>query len=208
MEDDQIHAHIEQPVAEEHGLRERGAQGGLSESERSWRESIMVGLDQYWDLLRQRRVLRESGDDPASPRVRELEIVERDAQLAMGRPADDSKSRLVACEHLQEPSCLADCARMHAFAGRSLTESPTDPCFPKPCGALRQYGPSLGLPEADDGCGRSIQRRCCHWRNTWRKRRRSTTKRSLTSVFWRPSLQGDLSCRSLAPEPPMTAACA
>jgi Protein of unknown function (DUF2630) len=77
MEDREIHKRIEQLVAEEHDLYERGAQGGLSESEHRRLESIKVGLDQCWDLLRQRRALREAGYDPGSARVRDAEVVER-----------------------------------------------------------------------------------------------------------------------------------
>ena len=76
MEDDQIHNRIEQLVAEEQDLYERGAGGGLSVSQHSRLESIKVGLDQCWDLLRQRRALREAGYDPAATRVREPEVVE------------------------------------------------------------------------------------------------------------------------------------
>jgi len=77
MEDEQIHDRIEQLVAEEHDLYERGAEGGLSESEHRRLEAIKVGLDQSWDLLRQRRALREAGYDPASARARDPEVVER-----------------------------------------------------------------------------------------------------------------------------------
>ncbi len=77
MDDDQIHTRIEQLVAEEHELYERGAQGGLSESEHSRLETIKVRLDQSWDLLRQRRALREAGKDPSSADLRDPEVVER-----------------------------------------------------------------------------------------------------------------------------------
>ena len=40
-------------------------------------ESIKVGLDQSWDLLRQRRALREAGYDADAARVRDPEVVER-----------------------------------------------------------------------------------------------------------------------------------
>ena len=40
-------------------------------------ESIRVSLDQCWDLLRQRRALREAGYDPEAARVRDPEVVER-----------------------------------------------------------------------------------------------------------------------------------
>ena len=76
MEDERIHDRIEKLVAEEHELYERGAEGGLSESEHRRLESIKVGLDQCWDLLRQRRALREAGYDASTARVRDPEVVE------------------------------------------------------------------------------------------------------------------------------------
>jgi len=76
MEDDQIHNRIEQLVAEEQELYERGAEGTLSETDHGRLESIKVGLDQCWDLLRQRRALREAGYDPDAARVRDPEVVE------------------------------------------------------------------------------------------------------------------------------------
>jgi hypothetical protein len=76
MEDESIHTRIEQLVAEEHELYERGAEGGLSVAEHRRLDSIKVGLDQCWDLLRQRRALREAGLDPGSANVRDPEVVE------------------------------------------------------------------------------------------------------------------------------------
>jgi uncharacterized protein DUF2630 len=76
MADDEIHNRIEELVGEEHQLYERSAEGGLSESEHRRLESIKVGLDQCWDLLRQRRALREAGSDPDAARVRDAEVVE------------------------------------------------------------------------------------------------------------------------------------
>jgi Protein of unknown function (DUF2630) len=77
MEDERIHDRIEELVAEEHDLYERGAEGGLTENERRRLDSIKVGLDQCWDLLRQRRALSEAGRDPSAARVRDPEVVER-----------------------------------------------------------------------------------------------------------------------------------
>jgi len=48
----------------------------LSQSEHQRLESIKVGLDQCWDLLRQRRALREAGYDEDAARVRDPEVVE------------------------------------------------------------------------------------------------------------------------------------
>jgi hypothetical protein len=77
MEDNEIHNRIEQLVAEEHELYERGAEGALSDSDHRRLESLKVGLDQCWDLLRQRRALREAGRDPGRASVRDPEVVER-----------------------------------------------------------------------------------------------------------------------------------
>jgi hypothetical protein len=77
MADDQVHNRIEELVAEEHELYDRAAQGDLSDSEHRRLESIKVGLDQCWDLLRQRRALREAGRNPDAAQVRGPEIVER-----------------------------------------------------------------------------------------------------------------------------------
>jgi uncharacterized protein DUF2630 len=77
MDDEQIHRRIEQLVAEEQELYTRATGVGLSESEDRRLESIRVSLDQAWDLLRQRRALRESGRDPDDAQVRDAEVVER-----------------------------------------------------------------------------------------------------------------------------------
>ena len=77
MKDERVHESIEQLVAEEQELYERAAEGGMSESEHRRLEAIKIGLDQCWDLLRQRRALRESGNDPSAARVRDPEVVER-----------------------------------------------------------------------------------------------------------------------------------
>ena len=77
MDDERIHDRIEDLVAEEHELYERGGEGGLTDSEHRRLESIQVSLDQCWDLLRQRRALREAGRNPDAAQVRDPEIVER-----------------------------------------------------------------------------------------------------------------------------------
>ena len=76
MEDEVIHNRIEELVAEEHELFDRGAGGGLSDNEHRRLESIRDSLDQCWDLLRQRRALREAGFTPEAARVRDPEVVE------------------------------------------------------------------------------------------------------------------------------------
>ena len=76
MDDPQIHTEIEQLVAEEHELWERESAGTAGESDRQRLASVKVSLDQCWDLLRQRRALREAGQDPSVAEVRRAEVVE------------------------------------------------------------------------------------------------------------------------------------
>jgi hypothetical protein len=77
MADEQVHNRIEELVAEEHELYSKVGEGGLSPDEHNRLEHIRVSLDQCWDLLRQRRALRESGQDPTAAHVRDPEVVER-----------------------------------------------------------------------------------------------------------------------------------
>jgi hypothetical protein len=76
MEDFQIHGTIEQLVAEEHELWARESAGGASEADRRRLEELKVSLDQCWDLLRQRRALREFGLDADAAAARSPEVVE------------------------------------------------------------------------------------------------------------------------------------
>ena len=68
-----VQKHIEQLVGEEHRLYEKKE---LSEAERRRLQDLKVELDQCWDLLRQRRALREFGEDPDQARVRPAKVVE------------------------------------------------------------------------------------------------------------------------------------
>jgi len=77
MDDLQIHDTIEQLVAEEHELWQREAAGAAEEADRQRLEGIKVSLDQCWDMLRQRRALREAGRDAEDADVRQPEVVER-----------------------------------------------------------------------------------------------------------------------------------
>jgi hypothetical protein len=76
MDDPQIHGTIEQLVAEEHELWERESAGNASEADRQRMEEPKVSLDQCWDLLRQRRALREAGKDPDDASIRRADVVE------------------------------------------------------------------------------------------------------------------------------------
>jgi Protein of unknown function (DUF2630) len=77
MDDDQIHGRIEQLVAEEHKLWSQESSGHGSEDDRQRLEQLKVSLDQCWDLLRQRRALREEGGNPEDAQARSEDVVER-----------------------------------------------------------------------------------------------------------------------------------
>jgi len=76
-DDSGIHETIEELVAEEHRLWEVESRGEATESDRLRLDALKVSLDQCWDMLRQRRALREAGQDPDAAHVREPEVVER-----------------------------------------------------------------------------------------------------------------------------------
>jgi hypothetical protein len=64
-------------VAEEKALREQLQHGEITESEEHKRlRQLEIQLDQCWDLLRQRRALRETGGDPRDAAVRPANEVE------------------------------------------------------------------------------------------------------------------------------------
>ncbi|HET8946182.1 MAG TPA: DUF2630 family protein [Candidatus Polarisedimenticolia bacterium] len=77
MDDNQgdrpISHHIQMLVKEEHALYEKG---GLAEADQRRLSAIKVELDQCWDLLRQRRALREFGKNPDKAQARSKETVE------------------------------------------------------------------------------------------------------------------------------------
>ena len=77
MDEPQIHGSIERLVAEEHELWERESAGNASDDDRRRLEQIKISLDQCWDLLRQRRALREAGKDPDAAQARDPDVVER-----------------------------------------------------------------------------------------------------------------------------------
>lgn len=81
MSDESIAARIERLVAEEHELRTREQKDTrdadrLEEDQRRLRK-VEIELDRCWDLLRQRRALRDAGGDPGQAHVRDSDTVER-----------------------------------------------------------------------------------------------------------------------------------
>jgi hypothetical protein len=76
MDDHDLIDRIDKLVAEEHGLRERAEGQGLADDDRERLQNLEVALDQCWDLLRQRRGLRDRGEDPDQAEVRDPGTVE------------------------------------------------------------------------------------------------------------------------------------
>jgi len=77
MSDGQIHGTIEQLVAEEHELWHKEEQSLATDADRTRLAAIKISLDQCWDLLRQRRALRESGLPADGAQPRSPEVVEK-----------------------------------------------------------------------------------------------------------------------------------
>jgi Protein of unknown function (DUF2630) len=81
MSDESIAARIERLVTEEHDLRAReqadSPNPAALETDKERLRSVEVELDRCWDLLRQRRALRDAGTDPEQAQVRDAETVER-----------------------------------------------------------------------------------------------------------------------------------
>jgi Protein of unknown function (DUF2630) len=71
--DQPVLSHIDQLVKEEERLY---AKNGLTDDDQARLAEVKVELDQCWDLLRQRRALREFGEDPDKAKVRPAKIVE------------------------------------------------------------------------------------------------------------------------------------
>ena len=73
MTDREVMDKIKDLLEEEHVLY---LKDGLSKDERKEAEKIREDLDRYWDLLRQRRALREYGDNPDKANLRGTDTVE------------------------------------------------------------------------------------------------------------------------------------
>lgn len=80
MTDESIAARIERLVAEEHDLRTREQVDRedveVLAADRERLSAVEVELDRCWDVLRQRRALRNSGGDPDDASVRDAGTVE------------------------------------------------------------------------------------------------------------------------------------
>ncbi|MGH7742906.1 MAG: DUF2630 family protein [Candidatus Eiseniibacteriota bacterium] len=71
--DQSVLKHIGRLVDEEHLLHSSAT---LNDEQRERLGKVKVELDQCWDLLRQRRALREFGEDPNRAKVRPANVVE------------------------------------------------------------------------------------------------------------------------------------
>jgi hypothetical protein len=77
MDDKEILGRIDELMKTEHELRAKLAAGQLTtDEEHAALRSAEVALDQYWDLLRQRRARREFGEDVDQATVRPVPEVE------------------------------------------------------------------------------------------------------------------------------------
>jgi Protein of unknown function (DUF2630) len=81
MSDETIAARIERLVAQEQDLRRREEADSSDvealEGDRERLRAVEVELDRCWDLLRQRRALRDAGTDPDQAKARDADTVEK-----------------------------------------------------------------------------------------------------------------------------------
>jgi hypothetical protein len=83
LDDERVQARIEDLEQEERRLRrdEREAadveEGDRVAADARRLEAVRIELDRLWDYLRQRRALREAGQDPDGAQMRDAGTVER-----------------------------------------------------------------------------------------------------------------------------------
>lgn len=76
-QDKDVISHIDELIAEEHQLRERRQRGEIERDDELDRlRAVETELDRCWDLLRQRRALRDAGEDPDRASARPADQVE------------------------------------------------------------------------------------------------------------------------------------
>jgi hypothetical protein len=76
MDDQQVLERIDKLVQEEESLLHRHEGQGLDDDEHARLEELKLQLDKAWDYLRQRRALRQYGDNPDDASVRDGGTVE------------------------------------------------------------------------------------------------------------------------------------
>lgn len=83
LSDEQVQARIEELEQEERKLRTDEVEAAEADADEQVGrdaqrlEAIRVELDQLWDYLRQRRALRDAGQDPDNAQLRDPGTVER-----------------------------------------------------------------------------------------------------------------------------------
>ena len=83
MSDEQVQARIEELEREERKLRTDESEAAEADADEQVSadaqrlEAIRIELDQLWDYLRQRRALRDAGQDPDNAQMRDPGTVER-----------------------------------------------------------------------------------------------------------------------------------
>jgi hypothetical protein len=87
MDDQQVMNRIDELVKEEDELRHRHAGEGLTSDDEARMEELKVQLDKAWDYLRQRRALRQYGDNPDDASERDGGTVEGYGDV---KPYDDA----------------------------------------------------------------------------------------------------------------------
>jgi Protein of unknown function (DUF2630) len=76
MDDQQVLERIDQLVQEEEDLLHRHEGEGLDDDEHARLEELKLQLDKAWDYLRQRRSLRQYGENPDEASMRDGGTVE------------------------------------------------------------------------------------------------------------------------------------
>ncbi len=76
MPDEDLIARIHELAAEERRLEEAHIGESLSDGQRARLHEVERTLDQLWDLMRQRRALRDAGKDPSRAVERPVGTVE------------------------------------------------------------------------------------------------------------------------------------
>jgi hypothetical protein len=76
MDDKDLIDRINALAHEEHELFDKESRGDAGKNDRERLRELEVTLDQCWDLLHQRRALRNAGLDPDEAKVRDENTVE------------------------------------------------------------------------------------------------------------------------------------
>ena len=75
MEDKHVADRIDELARKEHELFELESKGKATEAQQAELKQIQLKLDQWWDLLRQRRARREFGQNPDDAEMRDEKTV-------------------------------------------------------------------------------------------------------------------------------------